>query len=155
MNVKYINPFIIATQSVFETFLQSPVTPGKPFLYDKGTDTGSWDISGIIGLAGEIIGVVIISFPKILSLKLVSVFQKKEVKIMDDDVVDMVGEIVNIIAGNAKKGLEEHQIAISLPTVVRGPRHSFPGLSGTPIIAIPFHSDKGDFRLYVSMKNLL
>lgn len=155
MNVKYINPFVSATQKVFETFLQCPAVPGKPFLYDRNAEGGSWDISGIIGLAGEILGVVVISFPKILALKLVSGLEGKEIKIMDDTVVDMVGEIVNIIAGNAKRDLEEHQIAISLPTVVRGQRHSFPGLSGTPLVAIPFKSEKGDFLLLVSMKNLL
>ncbi len=155
MNIKYINPFIKATQSVFELFLGSRAVPGKPYLFDKNSEEGMWEISGIIGLAGEIIGVVIISFPKILSLKLVSVLEQKPITIMDDSVVDMVGEIVNIIAGNAKKDLEEHQIAISLPTVVRGPRHSFPNLSGSPMVAIPFSCDKGEFNLIIAMKNLV
>ena len=155
MNVKYVNPFIDATLKVFETFLQTPAKTGKPYLLDRNSDQGSWDISGVIGLAGEILGVVVISFPTPLALKLVSFLVKKETKIMDDSVVDMVGEIVNIIAGNAKKGLEEHKIAISLPTVVRGSRHTFPGISGTPMVAIPFTCDKGEFSLQVSMKNLL
>ena len=43
----------------------------------------------------------------------------------------------------------------SLPTVVRGSRHAFPGISGTPMVAIPFTCDKGDFSLQVSMKNLV
>ena len=114
-----------------------------------------WDISGIIGLAGEILGVVVISFPTTLALKLVSFLEKRETKIIDESVVDLVGEIINIIAGNAKKDLEEHKIAISLPTVVRGSRHTFPGLSGTPMVAIPFTCEKGEFSLQVSMKNLL
>ncbi len=155
MNVKYINPFIGATKNVFENFLMSPATPGKPYVFDKSQENGSWEISGIIGLAGEIIGVVIISFPKILALKLVSILEQKNVTIMDDSVVDMVGEIINIIAGNAKKDLEQHQIAISLPTVVRGPKHSFPNLSGSPMVAIPFTCAQGEFNLLVSMKNLI
>lgn len=153
--MKYINPFVVATQRVFETFLQSPAVPGKPFLYDRNAHSGTWDISGIIGLAGQVIGVVVISFPKILALKLVSALEKRQILVMDDFVVDMVGEIVNIIAGNAKQDLEEFQIAISLPTVVKGYQHSFPGLSGTPLVAIPFACDKGDFLLMVSMKNLI
>ena len=154
MNVKYINPFVKATQNVFDTLLNCPVAPGKPYLFDRNFEGGAWDISGIIGLAGEIIGVVIVSFPKILALKLVSSLEGREIKILDDTVVDM-GEIVNIIAGNAKRDLEEHQIAISLPTVVKGNRHSFPGLSGAPIVAIPFTCPKGEFSLIVSMKNLM
>ncbi len=155
MNVKYINPFITATQSVFKTFLNSEATPGKPYIFDRDTEQGMWEISGIIGLAGEIIGVVIISFPKILALKLISILEDEHITIIDDSVVDMVGEIVNIIAGNAKKDLEQHQIAISLPTVVRGPKHSFPHLSGSPMVAIPFTCEQGEFNLIVSMKNLI
>jgi chemotaxis protein CheX len=155
MNVKYVNPFIDATLKVFETFLQTPAKTGKPYLLDRNTDKSSWDISGVIGLAGEILGVVVISFPTSLALKLVSFLEKRETKIMDDSVIDMVGEIINIIAGNAKAGLEEHKIAISLPTVVRGSRHSFPGISGAAMVAIPFTCDKGEFSLQVSMKELL
>jgi chemotaxis protein CheX len=155
VNVKYINPFIDATLNVFETFLQTPAKTGKPYLFDHAAEQSGWDISGIIGLAGEILGVVVISFPTTLALKLVSFLEKRETKIIDESVVDLVGEIINIIAGNAKKDLEEHKIAISLPTVVRGARHRFPGPSVTPMVAIPFTCEKGEFSLQVSMKNLL
>lgn len=155
MNVKYINPFVVATQVVFQDFLHSPARPGKPVMADQASDHAAWDISGVIGLAGEIIGVVIVSFPTQLALKLVSALEKRDTVVVDDSVVDLVGEVVNIIAGNAKKDLEDHKIAISLPTVVRGSRHSFPGLSGTPMVEIPFTCDKGEFSLRVSMKNLL
>jgi len=38
--------------------------------------------------------------------------------------VDAMGEIINIIAGNVKKNLEDmFHIIISLPTVVRGKAH--------------------------------
>jgi chemotaxis protein CheX len=155
MNVKYINPFITATQGVFQTFLQTPVTTGKPYLLDRTKEQGSWDISGVIGLAGEVLGVVVVSFPTVLAVKLVSVLENREVTIIDDSVIDLVGEVINIIAGNAKKDLEDLKIAISLPTVVRGSRHSFPGISGAPMVAIPFTCDKGEFSLHVSMKDLL
>lgn len=156
MNVKYINPFVVAAQQVFASFLQTEARPGKPYLLTEDSSSGNgWSISGIIGLAGQVIGVVIISFPNTTALKLTAVLTGESTAIIDDTVVDMVGEVVNIIAGNAKKDMEEFQIAISLPSVVKGPNHSFPRVGGTPLVAIPFTSDKGDFRVLVSMKDLI
>ncbi len=155
MNVKYINPFVEATQEVLKTFLQCEAKPEKPLIFNPEQDTYDRDISAIIGLAGEAMGLVIISFPKIVALKLVSRMLNKEIKIIDSDVVDIVGELVNIIAGNAKKGLEEYKIAISLPSIVEGQRHKLSGISGVPMINIPFTTDYGRIDLIVSLKNLI
>jgi chemotaxis protein CheX len=73
MNVKYINPFIIASQNVFRDFIKTEVKPGKPEIFNPESGTYDWDISGIIGLAGEVIGLVVISFPKVVALKIISI----------------------------------------------------------------------------------
>ena len=59
---------------------------------------------------------------------------------VDDDVVDAIGEIVNIIAGNVKKDLEEaFRLVISLPTIVQGREHSVKWPANQArIICIPF-----------------
>ncbi|THB67203.1 MAG: hypothetical protein D6B26_01855 [Spirochaetaceae bacterium] len=36
---------------------------------------------------------------------------------ISDDAADAIGEVVNIIAGNAKKGLEQYVLTISLPAL--------------------------------------
>ena len=73
----------------------------------------------------------------------------------EDDVIDVVGEMVNIIAGNAKSGLEQFKIAISLPSIVEGHKHKFASMSNVPIIDIPFKTEYGNFNLLVSLKDLL
>lgn len=155
MNVKYINPFLKATQAVFKEFVGIEVKPGSPSIFDPKHDTINFDISGIIGLAGEAVGVIVISFPKIPILKMISHMSGEDIKIFDDIVVDGVGEIVNIVAGNAKKDLEEYKIVISLPSIVKGDNHQLSWMSGVPVISIPFSSEKGDFYLFISIKNLL
>lgn len=155
MNVKYINPFIQSTQVVFKEFVGVDVRPRKPFVYNPAASMIHYDISGIIGLAGEVLGLVIISFPKLVALKAVSRVINTEIKIFDDIVIDTIGELINIIAGNSKKGMEEIRIVISLPSIVRGYDHQLGWISGVPVICIPFDSESGEFYIFVSLKDLI
>jgi chemotaxis protein CheX len=76
---------------------------------------------------------------------------------LDDEVLDAIGEIVNIIAGNAKKGLEEaFHLVISLPTIVQGKEHTvkWPN-SQTRIICIPFNLfEKDTFTLLIAIESV-
>ncbi len=72
MKVKYINPFIQAAVSVFKDFVGVDVNHKTPFLYKESDTEVSYDISGLIGLAGEVTGVVVVSMPKLTALKMVS-----------------------------------------------------------------------------------
>ena len=155
MQIKYIKPFIDATANVFKEFVGISATAGKPFVFKASEGKYNYDISAIIGIAGQTMGIVVVSFPKITALKVASIMMQEEIKIFDDSIIDIVGEIVNIIAGNAKKGLEEFKLAISLPSIVKGPKHHISGVSNVPLIGIPFESEKGEFYLFVSLKDLI
>ena len=50
MHVEYINPFLIATTTVFKTMLNIDLTMNKPILRNTRISTG--DVTGIMGLAG-------------------------------------------------------------------------------------------------------
>ncbi len=155
MNVKYVNPFIDATRNVFREFVGLNVKPKKPFIYIPNTGMIKYDISGIIGLAGEVLGMVVISFPKVIALKTVSEITSSEIKIFDEVVVDSIGELINIIAGNSKRALEEVKIVISLPSIVKGYNHQLSWMSGVPVICIPFEMESGEFYVFVSLKDLI
>ncbi len=155
MQVKYIQPFVNATVKVFKEFLGVAIKPGQPFLFDHNENKYSYDISGIIGIGGQTLGIVVVSFPKLIALNLASSITGETIKIFDDTVIDLVGEIVNIIAGNAKKGLEEYKLAISLPSIVKGVNHQITGITGVPMIGIPFSTPKGNIYLFVSLKDLI
>ncbi len=151
METKYIIPFIKATEQVCKEFLNIQAEAGNPELYDKNNSVCcSWDISGTIGLAGDIKGMVVISFRQELILKISSNLMQKEITEIDDEVIDIVGELVNIVAGNAKKFLEEFRIVISLPTVIKGSNHSFfPASNRVTIFRVPFKTDYGEFDTFV------
>jgi chemotaxis protein CheX len=136
---KYIQPFVDVTRNVFREFIGADLEVGRPY-FSKAETIDEWDISAVIGLTGEAGGAVVISMKTGLAEKLTDVLTGKSHNSIDDEVVDAVGEIVNIIAGNAKKGLEESfRLVISLPTIVQGPGHQIKWPNEkTRIICIPF-----------------
>ena len=137
---QYIQPFIKVCESVFHDFCKTEVKAGRVFFIDKDEYESSWDISGIIGLSGEVTGAVAISLKDITAFKVTAILTGGEHTRIDADVTDAVGEIINIIAGNVKKSFEEEfRIKISLPTIVKGKAHSIVWPSEkTRIICIPF-----------------
>jgi chemotaxis protein CheX len=151
---QYIQPFIKVCTNVFHEFLKLEPEAKLPYFMEKDAVT-DWDVSGIIGLTGEAKGAVVISMKEALAIRLTSILTETEHKELDPDVVDAVGEIINIIAGNTKQELEEaFRLVISLPTIVRGKEHSINWPVGQArVICIPFTiSTEDSFTLSVALE---
>jgi chemotaxis protein CheX len=151
IKAEHINPFIKATMDTFASMVRVKVTPGKVKL--KAGDPLSYDISGIIGLSGGAKGSVAISFPRETANAMVRAFSGAG-EVEESGVIDAVGELANIIAGAAKKDLSQHNISISLPTVVTGKDHGINGPVDTVNMVVPFESEHGRFDLAISFKSL-
>ncbi len=150
MKAKYINPFLNATLGLFRDFLGMEVSSDKPSVLGDPRDLS--EVSALIGLAGETTGAVVLSFSHDTALKVVSMMTGTKYVFLGSEVLDGVGELVNIIAGNAKKDLSEFRISISLPGVITGNNYRINWPKGIPIITIPFSSDLGDFTVNVSLR---
>jgi chemotaxis protein CheX len=150
MDVKYINPFITAVKKLFNTMIEVPFKLGKPSL--KKGSVPAYEISSIIGLSGTVTGCVVINLSREIALQLVSALIGEEVTDLDDDCTDAIGEIANMIAGNAKTDFPCEGTSISVPSVVVG-KHKVSYPSGLPIIAIPCITDKGELVIEVALKS--
>jgi chemotaxis protein CheX len=150
MDAKYINPFVVAAKKVFETMINVPFSLGRPSL--KNDKEVPHEISGIIGLSGNVSGCVVISLSREVAFELVSALIGEKVTALDDDCTDAIGEIANMIAGNAKTDFPSGNNAISVPSVVVG-KHKVSYPSGLPIISIPCRTEKGDMIIEVALKN--
>ena len=153
---QYIQPFIKVCKNVFQEFLGLELEAKLPYFMEKEEPT-EWDVSGIIGLTGEARGAVVISMRVDLAIRLTSILTGTNHKGLDADVVDAVGEIINIIAGNSKQELEEaFRLIISLPTIVKGREHSINWPNGQArVICIPFTiSEKDSFTLSVALEEV-
>lgn len=153
LNVEWINPFIEATYSIIETVAAVKVTMDKPLKIKESNAVG-YDVSGIIGLTGEAVGSIALSFPKKTALKIVSDFTGEDVLGIDNDTMDAIGELTNMIAGRVKKLFADKSVKmkISIPTVILGKGHTINTKKNIPSIEIPFKSEEGDFAILVSLK---
>jgi chemotaxis protein CheX len=148
MKAEHINPFLKSTIETFKTMVGLQVTPGKLYLRKEPNNS---DISGVIGLSGDIRGAVIMAYPLVTALKISSKFLGEEIKELNASVADCVGEISNIITGFAKKDLQSLHLSISLPSIVRGQGHVVDMPKDAPVMCIPFDSECGSFTMEVSM----
>ena len=153
MKAEHINPFLTSTLDIFENMLGV-----KPDVGNKSLITNfyshRWDISGIIGITGAAEGVVAIRLTEKLVQK---TLEKSEISWNSPEekeqiIIGMVGEIVNMIAGNALGKITQFDLDITVPFVVQGTNHSIGWPQNNPIIAIPFITPWGPFEVNVSMK---
>jgi chemotaxis protein CheX len=153
---QYVRPFVNATFNTFKTFVGIELTAGNPHFQGR-TVVMERDISAIIGLSGDIRGAVVMSMKKEFAIKLADLLVGTAHTEMDDDIVDAIGEIVNIIAGNIKSEVDGgEKIVISLPTVVKGKEHTFawPGKQSR-ILCISFKHENDSFHLLVDMEKVV
>jgi chemotaxis protein CheX len=151
MKAKYINPFIIASMNLFKDYLGLDVESGTPFVLE---DPQSLDeVSGIIGLAGETTGSVVLSFSRDTAIQIISKFAGVNYQALGSEVLDGVGELINIVAGNAKKDLLDFKIVISLPGVITGNDYRIHWPEQVPVISVPFTTSVGNFTLNVSLRD--
>jgi chemotaxis protein CheX len=153
MQVEYINPFIASLKKTFQTMLGCEVHRGPLVL--KQNHSPQHEVSGVIGLSGKAVGTVVLSFSKAVALQAASTMLMMEIKELNHDVLDAVGELTNMVAGSAKAELEEYQLQVSLPNVITGRGHEIHFPSEVMPIGIPFDTVWGPLTLEVGFAPVL
>lgn len=145
MDFKLIQPFINATLNVLKTMAFTDAHAKPPYLKDQKIANG--DVSGVIGLTGDASGSLSVSFPEKAILVIVSNMFGEKMTDVDDEIRDAVGEITNMISGQARQELEGIGMSLesAIPTVVSGRDHTIKHITTYPILAITFTLDEGEF----------
>ncbi|HEX9081988.1 MAG TPA: chemotaxis protein CheX, partial [Holophagaceae bacterium] len=135
--------------------MMASVTAEKTGLAVKEDLITTYDISAIIGLTGDTSGSIILSFPKALACRIASNMLMEEIPELNQSVEDAVGEIGNIVVGDARRILiqDGFSLSISVPTVVVGTGHKISRSGDVPCIAIPFNTPYGEFEVNVGLKD--
>jgi len=149
MDVRYVNPFIGGIKNVFQTMLQTQILISKPRVKER--DEHAADVSAIIGFSGEAAGSVALCFPMRTAVKTASKFSGTAVGQDNPDFADALGELANMVAGQAKSKLEGLNISISLPRVVVGRELKLLDSRSTPVLVLACDSPLGRFRTEVMM----
>lgn len=154
MDIKYINPFIDSLISNLEQ-MTSIHAERMDLSVSKEAKTTA-EISGIIGLGGEVRGSAIISFPLAIALKVASAMFMDDLTEINDDVKDAIGEFANIVIGNARNKLVDSglSVTISTPTIIVGVDHKISHPLNIPFLVIPFKTDLGIFQVNIGIKEI-
>lgn len=152
MDVNLINPFIEATVHVLSSMAFTRAQVGNP--YKKKDHLAKGDVTGIVGLTGETRGTLSVSFSEDCILSIVSKMFGEEIKDINDEVKDAVGEILNIVSGQARQKLEilGRTLKGAIPTVIAGKDHSITHITSHSVIAIPFNTDNGQFTIEICLE---
>ncbi len=152
MDSKMINPFINATLNVLETMAFVKAEAEKRYV--KKDNVAGGDVSGVVGFTGDANGTVSVTFNELCILKIVSNMFGEEMKELNSEISDAVGEITNMISGQARQEIEKIGKIFhgAIPTVVTGKNHKLISMVEGPKIAIPFKTDAGNFTIEVSME---
>ena len=149
MDVTLINPFINATINVLETMAFVKVSAGKPYLKKNSIAVG--DVTGVMGLTGVAQGTIAVTFEQNCILTVVSNMFGEKIDALNDDIADAVGELTNMISGQARRELDDagKVFKAAIPSVITGKKHTIRHYGNGPKIAIPFQTDGGEFTIEV------
>jgi chemotaxis protein CheX len=154
MDVKYINPFLNGTLEVLKKMAFIDAVPGKPHV--KTDETAMGDVSGIIGITGDAIGSLALSFSGKCICKIASNMLGEEFHEVTRDIIDATGEITNMISGASRTQMEKMGMSVyaAIPTVVHGANHTITHILKSPSIVIPFSTAAGIFVVDVCIKTV-
>jgi chemotaxis protein CheX len=152
LNVEYINPFVAAAQTLFSSMAKIDVFLGKPRLQQAGEDLSRpFEIAVCVDLVGPTEGVIGVVLSGPVACALASALAGTKFSAIDNDCRDALGEIGNMLVGQAKTNLPGGNCRMSLPRVIATRTLAFP--KGFPVILLPFDTHCGRFVIAVGCRS--
>ena len=151
LRVEYLNPFISSIVYVFDKMLQVEIVRQVPFIGVNAAPEN--EVSGIIGLTGKARGTAVVSLGRETAIRCVERLLGQRPTSVNAEVVDIVGELANIVSGNAKAQLQQLEMSVSLPSIIIGKNHIINYPSNLSPVCVPFHCEWGPVSLQVGLKD--
>jgi chemotaxis protein CheX len=153
VNAKYVNPFIEAAMKVVHQITGIEVRRGH--LSYKAKMEPSLGVSIIIGIYGFLVGQVVYSMESSLAERLVDRLlgdrSPQEKKIM---FVDTIGELANMITGNATALLnqrKDYALKITTPAIATGDNLSI-NLVPKPALVLGLYTQYGPIEISIAVE---
>ena len=152
-DVNFINPFLHAVVHVLQTMAHIEAKNEAPYLNQERKSTG--DVTGIIGITGYSKGTMSITLEKNVILKIVNNMLFEDFTEINDEICDAVGELTNMISGQARAKLSEQgqRFEASTPAVISGKGIDIKHVASAPVLSIPFTTEEGRFVVEVAFES--
>jgi len=149
-----LEPFIAGASLTLTELAQ--VEPAVRSTYRTALPRTLGDISAVLGLTAEGGELLVLSFPAQTAASLAGRVLAEVTTAPDDELIrDCMGELANVIAGQAKTLLAEtpYQLLLATPRVLSGPGLEVGSRPGVEGLVVVFGSEAGDFALQVCLKS--
>lgn len=151
MKAEYINPFYMATKDVFSAMLDLETSRGQMDIVEDLI--AGKEANVIIGMTGDLSGSILFSFSKEMTLKMVKIMSGMDMENLDSFVTSALGELANIISGNAVTNFTESNINCDIvpPQIIVGENKSL-SMAAEKALRLPMKTDIGEFEINISVK---
>jgi chemotaxis protein CheX len=152
INAEYVNPFLEAASAVFKSLLNVDLRRGKLTIKEKPEP--SHDIAIIIGITGAANGEVVFSMELNMVQKIAEILTPGlNPDAMKNEYKDIVGELANMITGNAMNlfAYSGKRVEMTTPTVIEGREFTITLVKQTTL-AINLYSPFGQLEMNVALK---
>lgn len=157
MDVQFINPVLKALTEVLSTMARLEVKPGKVIKKERDEAVSGKNVTGLMSMANdEAIASIALTFTDPVILEIANKMLPEPKHSVDGMVIDLVGELANMVMGGAKRNLEEEGYAfnLSLPTVIMGSDYLVAHKTNAPILVVPFKTRQGNFFVEASYERI-
>ncbi|GFN36111.1 chemotaxis protein CheX [Tepidimicrobium xylanilyticum] len=148
MKAEYVNSFYIATKDVFHLMLDLDVERGDLEVVEGLVSSKNANV--VLGVTGDLKGSVLFSFTRDMILEMVRIMSGLEMKTIDNFVSSALGEVANIIGGNALTNLTSYNYVCDLapPQVIIGEYKSL-SMANKKALLVPIKTDIGEFDINI------
>ncbi len=147
-----LDPFIAAASMTLSELAQTELIVRSTWRTALPRTFG--DISAVLGVMPASGGVLVLSFPESTAAALAGRILAEVHQTPDAGLVrDCMGEVANVIAGQAKTLLAEtpYQLVLDTPSILSGAGCEVGSRPGTEGLAVEFGSDAGEFMLQLCL----
>ncbi len=106
-----------------------------------------YDLSGIIGISGAFKATVVVNVSTELAFAIADALTDEQPTEIDGGLSDLIGELANMIGGNAKERLNSPGLFLGLPTVVSGPGHCIAFATDMKLCTMSFDTLHGPLQI--------
>lgn len=150
MDVKYVNPFIVGLQNIFNMLNMSSIQRTGLAKREKlKTDN---EVNIIIGLVGDLKGNVVLSLPETTAKNIASTMMGgMPVPELDMMPKSALCELSNMVAGNSMSQLEQMgtKVDITPPMLING-KNMITMISQVETLVISFKCDEGNLEMNIA-----
>jgi chemotaxis protein CheX len=150
MHSVFLPPFIASTKAMFETMLGWQVEIASAAKCDEFQP--GHDVTGIISFTGGLKGTIVVSLDKDVAFAAAEAFIGERPNSINSDVLDMVGELANMIGGGAKERFNMSDIVLGLPTTVTGNDCRVSFTPETKVETVCFNTLSGPLTVQIAIR---